>query len=97
MKRLIKDERGIAPVLIIVFSVLGVIVVSFMGYDLETSIGSVAATLGNIGPGIGKVGPAFNFAHFNGFTKWFLSFLMLVGRLELFTVLVLFTPTFWKK
>jgi trk system potassium uptake protein TrkH len=77
--------------------VIGVIVVSFMGYDLETAIGSVAATLGNIGPGLGKVGPAFNYAHFNDFTKWFLSFLMLVGRLELFTVLVLFTPTFWKK
>ena len=81
----------------IIIAVLGVIVVSFMGYDLETSIGSVASTLGNIGPGIGKVGPTFNFAHFNDFTKWFLSFLMLVGRLELFTVLVLFTPTFWKK
>lgn len=81
----------------IIIAVLGVIVVSFMGYDLETSIGAVAATLGNIGPGIGKVGPALNYEHFNDFTKWFLSFLMLVGRLELFTVLVIFTPTFWRK
>ncbi len=81
----------------LLIAVIGVIVVSFMGYDLETSMGSVAATLGNIGPGIGDVGPALNYSHFNDVTKWFLSFLMLVGRLELFTVLVLFTPTFWKK
>ncbi|MBA7533234.1 Trk system potassium uptake protein TrkH [subsurface metagenome] len=81
----------------ILITVIGVIVVAFMGYDLSTSIGAVAATLGNIGPGIGDVGPAFNYAHFNDFGKWFLSFLMLIGRLELFTVLVLFTPTFWKK
>jgi len=81
----------------ILIAVLGVIVVSFMGHNLETSIGAVAATLGNIGPGIGEVGPALNYEHFNNFTKWFLSLLMLIGRLELFTVLVLFTPTFWKK
>ena len=77
--------------------VFGVVVISFQGYDLETSMGSVAATLGNIGPGFGKVGPMHNYSHFNDFGKWFLSFLMLIGRLELFTVLVLFTPTFWKK
>lgn len=77
--------------------VVGVIVVAFMGYNLETSLGAVAATLGNIGPGIGDVGPLYNYAHFPIFGKWFLSFLMLVGRLELFTVLVLFTPSFWKK
>ncbi len=76
---------------------LSVIVISFMGYDLDTSFGAAAATLGNIGPGIGEVGPAFNYAHFPVFGKWFLSFLMLIGRLELFTVLILFTPHFWKK
>jgi trk system potassium uptake protein TrkH len=73
------------------------IVMSIMGYDLDTSIGAVAATLGNIGPGIGKVGPMDNFAHIPSFGKWFLSFLMLLGRLELFTVLVLFSPGFWRK
>ncbi|MCG8700054.1 MAG: TrkH family potassium uptake protein [Bacteroidales bacterium] len=76
---------------------LGVIVVSLLGHDLDTSAGAVAATLGNIGPGIGDVGPAFSYASFSIFGKWFLSFLMLVGRLELFTVLVLFAPAFWKK
>jgi trk system potassium uptake protein TrkH len=72
------------------------IVMSAMGYDLDSSLGSVAATLGNIGPGIGAVGPAENYAHIPVFGKWFLSFLMLVGRLELFTVLILFSPAFWK-
>lgn len=71
-------------------------IISFLGYDLESSFSSVAATLGNIGPGLGKVGPTMNYEHFPVFGKWFLSFLMLLGRLELFTVLVLFTRWFYK-
>ncbi len=81
----------------IIITASSVIVISFIGHDLETSLGAVAATLGNIGPGIGKVGPADNYAFFSNFGKWFLSFLMLIGRLELFTVMVLFTSAFWKK
>jgi trk system potassium uptake protein TrkH len=81
----------------VLITAFGVIVVSFMGYDLESSIGAVAATLGNIGPGIGDVGPIYSYSHFSVFGKWFLSFLMLIGRLELFTVLVLLTPAFWRK
>jgi trk system potassium uptake protein TrkH len=65
--------------------------------DLETSMGAVATSLGNIGPGLGNVGPIENFHHIHPAGKWFLSFLMLLGRLELFTVLVLFSPAFWKK
>lgn len=76
---------------------LGVIVMGLLGCDLQSAFGSVAATLGNIGPGIGKVGPVENYSFLPGFGKWFLSFLMLLGRLELFTVLVLFSPSFWKK
>ncbi len=68
-----------------------------MGSDLQTSAGAVAATIGNIGPGIGDVGPVENYSHFSGIAKWFLSFLMLVGRLEIFTVLILLTPAFWRK
>ena len=75
----------------------GAIAVSSFGNDFNTSLGAVATTLGNIGPGIGDVGPVDNFAHLPGGVKWILSFLMLVGRLELFTVLILFTPYFWKK
>ena len=78
-------------------TILSTVVISALGYDLETSLGAVAATLGNIGPGIGLVGPIENYAHIPAFGKWFLSFLMLIGRLELFTVLVLFSPAFWKK
>ncbi len=77
--------------------VVSVMIISSMGYDLNSSFGSVAATLGNIGPGIGAVGPAENYAHFPDFGKWVLSFLMLIGRLELFTILVLFSSSFWKK
>ena len=67
-----------------------------MGYDGITSLTAVAATLGNIGPGLGEVGPSLNYAHFPAFGKWFLSFLMLMGRLELFTVLVLLQSAFYK-
>lgn len=76
---------------------LGSIIMSSMGVDLETAMGAVATSLGNIGPGIGSVGPVDNFAHLPMFGKWFLSFLMLLGRLELFTVLMLLTPYFWRK
>ncbi len=74
----------------------GVVVITFNGFDFQTAIGSVAATLGNIGPGIGGVGPVENYAFFTPFAKWFLSFLMLLGRLELFTVLIVISPAFWK-
>jgi len=75
----------------------GTVIMASMGYDLDTSLGSVATCLGNVGPGIGRVGPVESFSHIPVLGKWFLSFLMLIGRLELFTVLVLFTPEFWKK
>lgn len=81
----------------IVIFVVGTIIMTATGLDFESSMGSVAATLGNIGPGIGTVGPAENFYHVTDFGKWFLSFLMLLGRLELFTVLVILSPSFWKK
>jgi trk system potassium uptake protein TrkH len=77
--------------------VIGVLFMSLLGLDFETSLGSVAATIGNIGPGLGLVGPTDNYAHLPQTGKWFLSFLMLVGRLEIYTVIVILTPTFWKK
>lgn len=70
---------------------------TFIEPDMDSSIGAVATCLGNIGPGLGDVGPADNFHHIKPIGKWFLSFLMLLGRLELFTVLVLFAPSFWKE
>ena len=81
---------------ILVFCVGSIFVAAF-GIDFETSLGAVATCLGNIGPGIGSVGPTDNFAELPGVIKWFLAFYMLLGRLELFTVLMLFSPYFWRK
>ena len=80
-----------------VIALVSIALLSMLGHDLETSIGAVAATLGNIGPGIGGVGPVENYAGIHPAGKWFLSFLMLVGRLELFTVMVLFSRVFWRR
>jgi trk system potassium uptake protein TrkH len=67
------------------------------GMDLVSAGASVAATLGNVGPGLGTVGPVAHYAHIAPFGKTVLIFCMLLGRLELFTVLVLFFPSFWRK
>jgi len=67
------------------------------GMDMHTAFGSVVATLANIGPGFGDVGPANNFGHLLPATKVFLSLLMILGRLELYAILVLFMPSLWKK
>ena len=76
--------------------VAGVLAMTFLGLDFDTSIGAVAATLGNVGPGFGSVGPVEHYAHLPSTGKWILSFLMMTGRLEIYTVLVLFAPRFWK-
>ncbi len=81
--------------LIVLF--IGSFVMSMFGLDFMSAVGSVTATLGNIGPGLGSVGPVDNFAHIPAGGKLFLSFLMLLGRLELFTVLILFMPYFWQR
>lgn len=77
--------------------VLGSLVLSLTQVDLVTAVTATAATLGNVGPGLGAVGPTQNFAHFPEAAKYFLSWLMLVGRLEIYTVLVLFLRATWKK
>jgi trk system potassium uptake protein TrkH len=73
------------------------IILTFFGLDFESAIGAASSSLGNIGPAIGSVSPVDNFNHLSVPAKWMCSFLMLIGRLELFTVLILFTPFFWKK
>jgi len=75
----------------------GIIFMSSLGLDLPTSLGSVVATMSNIGPGLGGVGPTDNFAFIPTIGKWFLAFLMLVGRLEIFTVMVLLSRSFWRR
>ena len=82
--------------LYLIIFVLGSVVLSILGLDFITAIGAMATSLGNVGPGIGGVGPVDNFAWLSPEIKVFLSFVMIVGRLEIFTVLVLFTPYFWR-
>lgn len=77
--------------------VISVFIMALMGLDMPTSFGVVAASLYNIGPGLGSVGPTDNYAHLPVMAKWVLCFLMLIGRLELFTVMVLFSPSYWRK
>ncbi|RUT77791.1 TrkH family potassium uptake protein [Ancylomarina longa] len=75
---------------------LGSFAMTLIGLDVTSSMGAVATTMGGIGPGLGSVGPMNNFAAVPDAGKWVLSFLMLLGRLELFTVLIIFVPSFWK-
>jgi len=73
------------------------VVLGFLGLDFTSAMGAAASSLGNIGPAIGSVSPVDNYAHLSVGAKWFCAFLMLIGRLELFTVLILLSPSFWKK
>jgi trk system potassium uptake protein len=69
----------------------------FSGLDLVSAFTAVIACINNTGPGLGQVGPASNFQGLSDFQTWVCTAAMLLGRLELFAVLVLFTPAFWRK
>jgi trk system potassium uptake protein TrkH len=69
----------------------------FSGLDVISAFSAVIASINNTGPGLNQVGPATNYAGLNDFETWVCTFAMLIGRLELFAVLVLFTPVFWRK
>lgn len=73
------------------------VILTLLELDFLSALGAAASSLGNIGPAIGSVSPVDNFAHLSIGAKWFCSFLMFIGRLELFTVLILFSPSFWAK
>lgn len=77
--------------------VLSSFILAALGVDVLTSFAAVAASIGNIGPGLGTVGPAENYAHIPWLGKWVLILCMLLGRLEIYTVLILFVPEFWRK
>jgi len=81
--------------LYILIFVIATAYMCFLGYDFPEAMGSVAATLNNVGPSFGAVGPAANYADVPYSGKILLTFLMLLGRLELFTVLIMFLPDFW--
>jgi len=84
-------------VLALLAFIVGVFTMAALGLTMDTAIGATAATLWNIGPGLGTVGPTDNYAHIPWVGKWVLSLLMLMGRLEVFTVMVLFSPAYWRK
>jgi trk system potassium uptake protein TrkH len=76
---------------------LASVVLAGLGVDFTTSFAAVAASIGNIGPGFGAVGPVENFAGIPAAGKWLLIWCMLLGRLEIFTVIILVVPEFWRK
>ncbi len=84
-------------VLYMLLFVIGALVLGFLGLDFESAIGGAASSLGNVGPALGSLNPVSNFNSLPDLAKWWCGFLMLAGRLELFTVLILLTPYFWKR
>ncbi|MBQ7085677.1 MAG: TrkH family potassium uptake protein [Anaerotignum sp.] len=91
--------RGVTGYIVVyVLLLLGsFILISFDNYDFTTSLTSVITCLGNVGPGFAMVGPVENFSFFSGFSKLVLCFDMLVGRLEIFPIIMLFAPSIWRK
>ncbi len=83
-------------ILYLVIFLIGTLIVVTSGVDLVTGASAVASSLGNVGPAFGTAGPMSNYSHFSEFNKLILSFLMIIGRLEIFTVFVLFARSFWK-
>ena len=83
------------PWVFIIFIIAGLIF-SMFNMDLVTSLSASAASIGNIGPALGDVGPYDNWGHFPSIAKWVSCFCMLLGRLEIFTVMILFSKLFWR-
>ena len=91
-------QIGVFFFVYIALILLGCFLLSLEGvYDFETNFTAALTCLSNVGPGLNAVGPANNFAFFSPLIKWFLSFLMLAGRLEIYPILALFSISVWKK
>ena len=90
--------RSIMAFVVIYLTIFGItsVTLTLLGMDAVTAMGSVATSLGNIGPGLNETGPSHTFAHISDASKWILSITMVIGRLELFTVLIIFTRYFWR-
>jgi len=84
-------------VLYMLLFIIGALVLGALGLDFVSAIGGAASSLGNVGPALGSLNPLSNYESLPDLAKWWCGFLMLLGRLELFTVLILLTPYFWKK
>ena len=92
--RVVESVWGFFSVYVALFIII-MLALMFTGLDQVTAFSSVIACMNNLGPGLGKV--SSNFASLNPIAKWALSLAMILGRLEIFTLLVLFTPTFWRR
>jgi trk system potassium uptake protein TrkH len=92
----VRSVLGFMGLYIGLFAISSVILAG-LGVDLVTSVAAVAAAIGNIGPGLGMVGPTDNFAQIPYLGKWLLIWCMLLGRLEIYTVIILLVPEFWRK
>jgi len=93
---IVKNTLGFYLFYIFIFGFCAIIL-SILGLDTITSLSASASSIGNMGPGLGSIGPAENWGHFPPLAKWICSFCMLLGRLEIFTVLILFNYSFWKE
>jgi len=94
------DKQRLVLEFFVVFMALvafGSLVLTAMGLDILTAFTGTVSAICNIGPALGSLGPYDNYAHLPAGAKWFLSFYMLLGRLEVFTFLILFMPPFWRK
>jgi trk system potassium uptake protein TrkH len=91
--------EGLSTYLItyIAIFIIGILIISMEGLDLVSSFSAVAATINNVGPGLNIVGPAGNYSSLTDLSKITLMFMMLVGRLEIFPILILFSPSTWKR
>jgi trk system potassium uptake protein TrkH len=83
-------------ILFMLLFIIGALGLGMFGLDFESAIGGSVSSLGNVGPAFGSLNPLANYGHLPWLAKWWCSFLMLLGRLELFTVLIVFTPFFWR-
>lgn len=95
-REVVRSVNAYLACYILVFTT-SLLLITLDNHDMVTNFTAVAATINNIGPGLSEVGPASNFAGFSGFSKIVLTFNMIAGRLELFPMLVLFSPATWKK
>jgi trk system potassium uptake protein TrkH len=84
-------------ILYMLLFIIGALVFSMFQIDFQSAIGLSASSLGNVGPALGDFGPVNNYSALPPLGKWWASFMMLLGRLELFTILILLTPFFWRK
>ncbi len=94
-ENIIRNTLGFFLFYVAIFSLTATSLTA-MGIDITSAIGAAASAVGNIGPALGAFGPTDNYALLPDIGKWILSFAMLLGRLEIFTVLILFSRTFWK-